>query len=139
MAKPCPGWRWYLGRVGLSKAEWERRLKAALILREMNLSDLKEPVAANGLPVNAAARAGHTKDSVQPSRALALVVSELLDMPLAWFLDEEWRPLILDKAQTMVRQELLNVRADVAELGVDLARTQAQEQKWQRRQSGEGS
>jgi len=78
----------------LSKAEWKRRVEAALVLRGEELGDLKQPVHAKGLPVNAAARAGHDSDSYMPSHALALVVAELTELPVAWFEDEDWRPLI---------------------------------------------
>jgi hypothetical protein len=82
--------------MGLSKDEWKRRLEAALALRDKELSDLKYAVHEQGLPVNAAARAGHASDTLQPSHALAVVVAELLDMPVAWFEDEEWRTLVTE-------------------------------------------
>jgi hypothetical protein len=82
----------------LSKAEWKRRVDAALVLRGEELGDLKQPVHEKGLPVNAAARAGHDSDSYMPSHALALVVAEITELPVAWFEVEDWRPLISEEA-----------------------------------------
>jgi hypothetical protein len=92
--------------MALSKTEWKRRVDAALVLRGEELGDLKQPVHEKGLPVNAAARAGHDSDSYLPSHALALVVAEITELPVAWFEDEDWRQLISEARAAGPDQEI---------------------------------
>lgn len=117
--------------MALSKAEWERRLKAILTLKGMDLADLKHVVHEHGLPVNAAARAGHESDELMPSDALALVVARILDVPVSWFEAEDWRSQITparaaDDALQSLRLELLKeIRGLRSELRGELAKEHA--------------
>lgn len=87
----------------LSKAEWRKRVKAAAALHGWELSDLNEPVArmaGKGTPIDAARRAGHeSDDSYGPNHALALILAELLEVPVAWFEEEDWRPLLRESPE----------------------------------------
>lgn len=84
--------------VTLSKDEWKRRVDAALSLRGEELGDLRHVVKEKGLPLNAAARAGHDSDAYEPNHALALVLAEITELPVAWFEVEDWRSLISEEA-----------------------------------------
>jgi hypothetical protein len=90
--------------MALSKKEWKCRVDAALAVRGEELGDLKQPVNDKGLPVNAAARAGHESDSYAPNHALALVVAELTEFPVAWFEADDWRPVLSEGAAAVESQ-----------------------------------
>lgn len=81
--------------MALSKSEWRRRVAAACELHGIDLKDLE--ALDDGLPKGAARRAGHPSDTYAPNHALAMILAERLELPLAWFEDEDWRPLIGDE------------------------------------------
>lgn len=77
--------------MALDKAEWRRRVAAACELHGIDLKD----VELEGLPKGAARAAGHESNhTVFPNHTLALALAERFDLPVAWFEEEDWRPLV---------------------------------------------
>lgn len=104
--------------MALSKAEWKRRVEAAAALHGWELKDLIDPVAelaGDNFPRNAAARAGHESDNYQPNHALALILAELLGVPVEWFEEEDWRA-VLQRRGSGTDEAIRGLRAKVDEL-----------------------
>lgn len=80
--------------VTLPKAQYRRRLDAALVLAGKKRNDLKEPLERYGLKRNAAARAGHDSDEAMPNEALAAALGKILGVGRAWFEEPDLGKLI---------------------------------------------
>lgn len=73
--------------MAIGKAEWSRRLDAALALRGRDLKDLPD---VKGFAKKAAARAGHDSDDYEPSEMLAVATAKELGLPVEWFTAEDF-------------------------------------------------
>lgn len=109
--------------MALAKAEWRRRVGAACALHGLDLSDLAD--AFEGLPRDAARRAGHPSDDYSPNHALALALAERLELPVDWFEAEDWRPLVRSRLQAA--GESPATRLDLAALKAELLEGRAGE------------
>lgn len=106
--------------MALGKAEWRKRVAAACALHGIDLSELPR---FEGLPQDAARRAGHPSDDYLPNHSLALALADELGLPVDWFEAEDWRPLIRSSAQAAAESPAtrLDLAALKAELLADLA------------------
>ncbi len=77
--------------MAIPKAQWQRRLRAALELRGMDLKDLPH---IEGFSKKAAARANRDRDDYLASEPLAEAVAKVLELPPEWFTAENFSAVV---------------------------------------------
>src|SRR4051794_27613173 len=100
----------------LSKAEYKKRLSAALALNGRTLDEIDAVLATPewGMGEEAASRAGRPKDEKRnPSRSLSKALGQILQVGEEWFEAEDWRPLIegSEAGERRVVEELTTQRS----------------------------
>jgi hypothetical protein len=109
--------------MALTKAEYKRRLDAAMALTGMKRSDLPDLLEQHGLKRYAAARAGHETDTTAaPNKALANALGEILGVGRPWFEEPDWRKVVVGAepdATLRIDQEGRRALKDLKKGGVD--------------------
>lgn len=82
--------------MAVAKAQWQRRLRAALELRGMDLQDLPH---IEGFPLKAAARANRDGDDYEAPDLLAEGVARVLDLPVEWFTEPDFDRWLASRGQ----------------------------------------
>lgn len=84
--------------MALTKAEYRRRLDAALALTGMKRTELPDLLERRGIKRHAASRAGHPSDDYVPNEALAFALGKILGVGQRWFEEPDLHQLIVDAA-----------------------------------------
>lgn len=80
--------------MALTKAEYKRRLDAALALTGMKRTELPDLLEQRGIKRHSARRAGHPSDDYTPNEALAIALGKILGVGQAWFEEPDVSRLI---------------------------------------------